>query len=223
MRTFLLRRLLAAIPLLLAVTFLTQTLLILSPGDYFTKLQEDPTMTAERLQMLRAKYRLDSKNVLVRYGYWIKGVAQGDFGYSFKFHTSVWSLIGERVFNTLLLALASLFISYGLAIPLGVLSAVKRDTIFDRLAGGVSFFGLSIPSVFFSLLMVLFAARTGLFPVSGIHDQVRWDYFSFSQRVLDTHEAARLQSKTHNAAAAGRVQHVHEISALSDGIRLAAA
>jgi peptide/nickel transport system permease protein len=186
MKTFLLRRLLATIPLLLAVTFLTQTLLILSPGDYFTRLQDNPSMTPERLQMLRSRYRLDSKNVFVRYGYWIKGVATADFGYSFKFQTSVWSLIRERVFNTLLLAVAALVISYGLAIPLGVISALKRDTIFDRLAGGFSFFALSIPSVFFSLLMVLFAAHTGLFPIGGVHNQVYWDYYTPWQKVTDT-------------------------------------
>ena len=186
MKTFLLRRLLATIPLLLAVTFLTQTLLIVSPGDYITRLRDNPNITPERIAMLKAKYRLDSNNVFVRYGYWVKGVARADFGYSFKFQTSVWSLIGEKIFNTLLLAVAALLISYGFAIPLGVLAAVKKDTIFDRLAGALSFFGLSIPSVFFSLLMVLFAAHTGLFPVSGIHDQVYWDYFTPWQKVTDT-------------------------------------
>jgi peptide/nickel transport system permease protein len=185
MKTFLLRRLLSIVPLLLAVTFLTQTLLILSPGDYFTTLSENPAMSAERLANLRAKYHLDTENIFIRYGYWLKGAVTGDFGYSFKFQKDVWSLIGERVLNTLLLAIGALVISWGLAIPLGVFSAVKKDSVFDRLAGGFSFFGLSIPSVFFSLLLVLFAARTGAFPTGGVHDQVRWDFMSNAQKFRD--------------------------------------
>jgi peptide/nickel transport system permease protein len=185
MKTFLLRRLLATIPLLLAVTFITQTLLILSPGDYFTTLAENPMMTQERLQDLRARFHLDSKNVFVRYGYWVKGAVTGDFGYSFKFQTPVWSLISERILNTLLLAVGALIISWGLAIPLGVISAVRKDSLLDRVAGGLSFFGLSIPSVFFSLLMILFAARTGLFPVGGIHDQVVWDFMTPLEKFKD--------------------------------------
>jgi peptide/nickel transport system permease protein len=185
MKTFLLRRLLATVPLLLAVTFITQALLIASPGDYFTTLAENPSMTAERLENLRARYHLDTDNVFVRYWYWLRGAVVGDFGYSFKFQTPVWSLITDRILNTLLLAVGALVISWGLAIPLGILSAVKKDSIFDRIAGAVSFFGLSIPSVFFSLLMILFAARSGLFPVGGIHDQVYWDFMTPWQKFVD--------------------------------------
>ncbi len=186
MKTFLLRRLLALLPLLLAVTFITQTLLVLAPGDYFSKLAENPSITAARLEALRAQYHIDSENVFVRYGYWLKGAVQGDFGYSFKFQAPVWSLIADRIVNTLILAIGALIISWGLAIPLGVISAVKKDTVFDRLAGGLSFVGLSIPSVFFSLLMVFFAQKSGLFPVGGIHNQVYWQYFTWWQKVVDT-------------------------------------
>lgn len=185
MKTFLIRRLLAVLPLILAVTFITQALLIASPGDYFTTLAENPSMTPERLEALRAKYHLDSDNVFVRYGYWAKGAVVGDFGYSLRYKTDVWSLIGERIFNTLLLAVGALLISWGLAIPLGVLSAVKKDSLWDRLAGFVSFFGLSIPSVFFSLLMVLFAAKTGLFPVGGVYDLIYWDFMTPGQKFVD--------------------------------------
>ena len=185
MKTFLLRRIVAILPLLLAVTFITQALLIASPGDYFTTLSEAPSMTPERLEALRAKYHLDTENVFIRYWYWLSGAVTGDFGYSFKFQTSVWSLIGNRILNTLLLAVGALIISWGLAIPLGILSALKKDSIIDRISGGVSFVGLSIPSVFFSLLMVLFAAKTGLFPAGGLHDQVYWDFMSPWQKFVD--------------------------------------
>ncbi len=173
------------IPLVLAVTFITQALLILAPGDYITTLAENPAMTQERLADLRARFHLDTNNVFVRYWYWLKGAATGDFGYSFKYQTPVWTQISSRIVNTLILAIAALVISWGLAIPLGILSAIKKDSIIDRVAGGLSFFGLSIPAVFFSLLMILFAARSGYFPVGGVHDQVYWDFYTPWQKFTD--------------------------------------
>ena len=98
----------------------------------------------------------------------------------------VTSLIGERVFNTLLLTGAALVFSWAFAIPLGVLAAVYRNRWIDKLCGFISFFGLSIPSVFFSLLMVLFAAKTRLFPVDSVHNQVMWNVMSPWEKVIDT-------------------------------------
>jgi peptide/nickel transport system permease protein len=186
MKTFLLRRLLALVPLVLAVTFVTQALLILAPGDFLSQLRANPAISEATINQLRTQYHLDTENVFVRYWYWLSGVLQGDFGYSFRYQAPVAQLIMDRLFNTLILALGSLAISYGLAIPLGVISAVKKDSVFDRAAGFVSFLGLSMPGVFYSLLMLLLAAKTGWFPVGGIHNQVYWDQFTFAQKVQDT-------------------------------------
>ena len=186
MKVFLTRRVLALIPLLLIVTFIAQALLVLSPGTYLNRIAESPSVSEEMLAILRKQYHLESENVFVRYWYWLSQALQGNFGYSFKFRTPVWSLIWERLFNTMLLAFSSLAISWGLAIPLGMLAAVRRNTWVDRLTGLVSFAGLSIPSVFFSLLMILFAAKTGLFPTGGIHDQIYWDDFTLFQKVTNT-------------------------------------
>ena len=73
-----------------------------------------------------------------------------------------------------------------LAVLFGVLAGVYRNRWIDKLCSFISFFGLSIPSVFFSLLLILFAAKTGWFPAGGIHDQVNWDYMSGWQRFTDT-------------------------------------
>ena len=185
MGTFLVRRLLVLIPLLLAVTFITQALLVASPGSYLNVLTESSRVTPQMIEELKRQYHLDSENVFVRYWYWLGQALQGNFGYSFQYHTPVWSLIRERLFNTLLLAVAALVISWGLAIPLGMLAALKRNTWVDKVAGFISFFGLSIPSVFFSLLMLLFAAKTGWFPIGGIHNQVYWDDYTPLQKVSD--------------------------------------
>jgi peptide/nickel transport system permease protein len=186
MKTFLLRRLLAAIPLIILVTFITKAMLVASPGNFLDALRLNPSITREYVMQLERKYHLDSNNVFERYWYWFWPAIQGDFGYSFTKSAPVSSLIGERVLNTLLLTGSALLFSWVFAIPLGVLAAVYRNRWVDKIIGFISFFGLSIPSVFFSLLMILFAAKTGLFPAGGIHDQVMWGVMSPWQKFVDT-------------------------------------
>ena len=186
MKTFLLRRLLAAIPLIIVVTFITKAMLVASPGNFLDALRLNPSITRDYVIELERKYHLDSNNVFERYWYWFWPAIQGDFGYSLTKSAPVSSLIGERVLNTLLLTGSALVFSWVFAIPLGVLAAVYRNRWADKIIGFISFFGLSIPSVFFSLLMILFAAKTGLFPAGGIHDQVMWDVMTPWQRFIDT-------------------------------------
>lgn len=186
MKTFLIRRLLAAIPLIILVTFITKALLVASPGNYLDTVRLSPTISRDYVAQMERLYHLDSNNVFVRYWYWFWPALRGDFGFSFTKSAPVWSLIGERVLNTLLLTGSALVFSWVFAIPLGMIAAVYRNRWADRLIGFISFFGLSIPSVFFSLLMILFAAKTGLFPAGGIHDQVMWDVMTPWQKVVDT-------------------------------------
>jgi peptide/nickel transport system permease protein len=186
MRTFLIRRLLAGIPLILFVTFFTKMLLVLSPGNFLDELRLKPNISPEFIARMEHKYHLDSKNVFERYWYWLKPALQGDLGDSFTTAAPVTSLIGTRVLNTLMLTGTALIFSWALAIPLGVLAGVYRNKWVDKLCSFISFFGLSIPSVFFSLLLVLFAAKTGWFPAGGIHDQINWDYMDGWQRFTDT-------------------------------------
>ncbi|MFL6215515.1 MAG: ABC transporter permease [Blastocatellia bacterium] len=186
MRTFLIRRMLAAIPLILFVTFFTKAMLVLSPGNFLDELRAKPNISREYLERMEQKYHLDSRDVFERYWYWLKPALRGDLGDSFINSAPVTTMIGQRVLNTLMLTGAALFFSWALAIPLGVLAGVYRNRWVDKLCSFISFFGLSIPSVFFSLLLILFAAKTGWFPVGGIHDQVNWDEMSGWQRFVDT-------------------------------------
>lgn len=186
MKTFLIRRLLAAIPLIIVVTFITKALLVSSPGNYLDTIRATPSISRDTIAQMERMYHLDSHNVFERYWYWFWPAVQGDFGYSFTKNAPVWSLIGERVLNTLLLTGSALLFSWLFSIPLGMLAAVYRNRWVDKLIGFISFFGLSIPSVFFSLLMILFAAKTRLFPAGGIHDQVMWDVMTPAQKFVDT-------------------------------------
>ena len=186
MKTFLIRRLLAAIPLIIVVTFMTKALLVASPGNFLDTIRLSPTISHEYFEKMERMYHLDSNNVFERYWYWFWPAVQGDFGYSFTKSAPVSTLIGERMLNTLLLTGSALVFSWVFAIPLGVFAAMYRTRWIDKIIGFISFFGLSIPSVFFSLLMVLFAAKTGLFPAGGIHDQVMWGVMTPWQKLVDT-------------------------------------
>nr|AUN36928.1 oligopeptide transport system permease protein oppB [uncultured bacterium] len=177
---------LAAIPLIIFVTFITKAMLVLSPGNYLDELRGNPRIHPDYIAQMEQKYHLDSKNVFERYWYWVWPAARGDFGESYMKAAPVTSLIGERVFNTVLLTGSALIFSWAFAIPLGVLAAVYRNRWVDKLCGFVSFFGLSIPSVFFSLLMVLFAAKTKLFPVDNVHNQVRWHLMGTGEKIINT-------------------------------------
>ena len=110
---------------------------------------------------------------------WVGNVLQGDFGTSFKFTgVPVLTLISDRLMNTLTLSLAALILAWGAAIPLGVIAAVKPNSFWDHSSGFIAFFGLSIPSVFFALLMILFASYTGWFPIGDMRDTVNYDTMS---------------------------------------------
>ncbi|HEY6331209.1 MAG TPA: ABC transporter permease [Blastocatellia bacterium] len=185
MKTFVAKRLLSAIPLILAVTFLTQALLILSPYDYLTTLREGKGVSDQSLEILAQQFHLNSHNVFTRYWYWLWQALHGNLGYSFRYSEPVWSLIWERMFNTVLLTGSALVVSWGIAIPLGTLAAVKRDTWIDRVIGFFSFFGLSLPVVFFSLLMLLLAAKTGWFPLGQVHNEIDWDSFTVIEKIGD--------------------------------------
>jgi peptide/nickel transport system permease protein len=120
----------------------------------------------------------------VQYGKWLWNAAHFDFGYSFANQIPVFTLIRERMLNTLILALSAALFAWGLSIPLGVVSAVRQNSWVDRSASFVSFIGLSIPEVFFALLMVLFAAKTGWFPVGGMKS-LDFEYMPYWEQTLD--------------------------------------
>jgi len=119
------------------------------------------------------------------YSVWASNVLTGDLGESYKYKESVATVILSRVKNTLLLSIIALLIAWGLAIPLGVWSGVRPNSLIDHACGAVAYFGLSVPSVFLALLAVLFAYFTGWFPIGGMRDLVHWDELSLWQKITD--------------------------------------
>jgi peptide/nickel transport system permease protein len=180
---FLFKRLLHLIPLLLGVSLLTFLLMTLSPGDYYTALSQNPQISPETLAHLKARFHL-GEPWYVHYFYWLKNILHGDFGYSMAYKIPASSLIFERLGNTFLLSFSALILAWGVAIPLGIWAAVKKDSWADRACSLVAFIGLSVPDVLLSLLALWFAAATGWFPVGGAQSPI-YDLLSPAQQFWD--------------------------------------
>ncbi len=171
------------IPLLLGITLLSFMIISFAPGDFLTTMSQNPQISAETIEALRAKYGLD-KPWFIQYIIWLWNAFHLDFGYSFANQVPVFTLIGQRMLNTLVLALSAALFAWGLSIPLGIVSAVRQNTWVDRTASFVAFVGLSIPEVFFALIMVFFAAKTGWFPVGGMKS-IDFEYMSYPAQIID--------------------------------------
>lgn len=171
------------VPLLLGVSLLTFLLMALSPGNYFTALQQNPQISPETIARLNAEFRLDHP-WYVQYVFWLENVFCGNFGYSMAYKIPATSLIVVRLWNTFLLSFTALIIAWGIAIPLGIWAAVKKDSWVDHACSFLAFVGLSVPDVLLSLLALWFAAATGWFPVGGSESPLH-DFMTPGQQFLD--------------------------------------
>jgi peptide/nickel transport system permease protein len=180
---FIFKRLLHMIPLLIGVSLLTFLLMSLAPGDYFTALSQNPQISPDTIAKLKAQFHLD-RPWYVQYCFWLKNVLSGNFGYSMAYHIPATSLIFQRLWNTFLLSFSALIIAWGIAIPLGIWAAVKKDSWVDHGCSLVAFVGLSVPDVLLSLLALWFAAATGWFPVGGAESPL-YDFMPSTQQFWD--------------------------------------
>jgi len=180
---YVLKRLFHLIPVLIGVSLLTFLLMSLAPGDYFTTLTQNPQITPEKVAELRAKWHLD-RPWYVRYAYWLKNVVQGDFGYSIAYKIPATELIATRLWNTFVLSFTAEIIAWCIAIPLGIMAAVNKNSWVDRGCSLLAFIGLSVPEVLLALLALLFAYSTGWFPVGGAQSPL-YDTFSTSEKILN--------------------------------------
>jgi len=172
------------IPVLLGISLLTFGVIHLAPGDFLSTMELNPQISADTIASMRARFGLDEP-WWVQYLLWLRNVFfHLDFGESFSRHQPVFTVLRPAVLNTLILALAAAVLTWGLAIPLGVLAAVKQNTWVDRVSSLVAFLGLSIPEVFLALLLILLAAKTGWFPVAGM-ESVDHDLMSPMGKIVD--------------------------------------
>lgn len=163
------RRLIILLPELWIITVIVFTLMQLSPGDFLDQYRLDPSVSKETLQAMEKELGLD-KPAVVQYFYWFGKLLKLDFGYSFYYRRPVASLISERLLGTFVLSLYSFVISWIIGVVLGVVSALKKYTLTDKILTVIAFSGLALPGFFLALVLLYMAARTGWFPIGGMYN-----------------------------------------------------
>lgn len=164
MTPYLIRRLLLSIPTLIVISALIFTILALAPGDPMAAFATDPSMSEEVRQNIRQALGLDAP-LYMRYVKWIWAFINGDMGYSFASRSPVSGLLGQRLTTTLAVVGVAYLTSVLLALPIGVLAAVRPYSIFDQITTTLAFIGFSLPTFFTGLLLIIvFSARLRWFP-----------------------------------------------------------
>ena len=154
MRTYLIRRLLTVVPVLLGISLVLFTILALAPGDPFEELATNPNVPPEVRMNLRAQFGLDDP-VALRYLRWASSMLKGDWGFSFVSRVNVDTLILQRLPTTLFVLGSAQLLGLLVALPVGIYSAVRPYSIFDQVATTLAFIGFSLPTFFTGLLFIL--------------------------------------------------------------------
>ncbi len=169
MIAYLLKRILLMIPVLLGITIISFSVMKMAPGDPISLMTDlNPNMNEEAIKRIRAHYGLDEPWHM-QYLKWLKNMMALDFGRSFASdNRPVLDKIAERIPITLLINVLSMFFILAAAIPLGVISAVKQDSWFDRGTSLFVFIGFAVPTFWLALLlMILFGVKLEWLPISG--------------------------------------------------------
>jgi len=161
-------RLLQAVPVLVGITLITFVLANLAPGDPVRLMLQGQSANEELIRQIERRYGLD-RPLHERYLTYIAGLVQGDFGYSIHRNRPVLDLMLERAGPTLLVVLSAYAFALATAIPLGVLSATRRNEPTDHASRFIALFGVSTPSFWIGIMLILlFSVTLGLFPSSGL-------------------------------------------------------
>jgi peptide/nickel transport system permease protein len=161
MLRYVLRRILAMIPTLLVISVLVFVIIQLPPGDYLeshiAELQsQGEAVDEQKIQFLREQYGLD-KPLAEQYWYWLIGMLQGDFGYSFEYDLPVTEVVGDRLFLTVIIAMATILFTWMIAFPIGIYSATHQYSWGDYGLSTLGFLGLATPNFLLALVMLYLA------------------------------------------------------------------
>lgn len=163
----LLERLIQLVPVLLGVSLIVFVMLALTPGDPVQIMVGEQAITPEQEAELRHNLGLD-RPMVERFFLFVANAVRFDFGQSFYHGRPVAEVIAERLPATIELSLVALIVALATAIPLGVLAAIRKNSIFDRMATVGSLLGVSLPGFWFGILLImLFAVHLQILPVSG--------------------------------------------------------
>ncbi len=188
MTTYIVRRLLIALVVLILVTLIVFFVMRLLPGDpiliYMAQTAELEAMSPEKLAELRAEFGLD-KHIMVQYANWVLGIFQGDFGTSIFYREDVGTLMLERFPITIHLGLLSLIVSAIFGVLAGILAAVRRGKWLDRVVTPLTYVGLTIPVFLLGILLIyFFGVKLGWLPISGYTSPLDDFWLSTRQVIL---------------------------------------
>ncbi|MCJ2542498.1 ABC transporter permease [Thermostichus vulcanus] len=164
MTRYLINRLFISIPTLLAISIVVFAILALAPGDPMAEFATNPAITAEVRENIRRSLGLDQP-IYIRYVKWLWAFLRGDMGFSFNSRSPVVNLILQRLPTTLWVVGTAYLLAALLAVPLGVISALKRYTFFDQVVTTLAFVGFSLPTFFTGILfIIIFSVQLRWFP-----------------------------------------------------------
>ncbi len=168
MAKYIIKRTLAAIPMVLIITVICFTLMNLAPYDAIDAMTS-PKMPPETVALIKAKYGYDQP-VYIQYLRWVDGMLNGNFGYSIVTHQSISTDLAVRLPNTIKLILPAYLLSYALAIVLGLLAGSHKNRWVDKLIDGLSAVGIALPTFWVAMLLIYFLGyRLKLLPIVGMH------------------------------------------------------
>jgi peptide/nickel transport system permease protein len=205
---YIVRRLLTAVPTLIIISIIIFSILKLAPGDPMSQFAANPSVPPEVRQNIRKQLGLDDP-IPVQYVKWATSWAKGDWGFSFSSRTGVKGLVLGRITTTFFVMGLAFLLSVLIALPIGVLAALKQYSIFDQIATTLAFMGFSLPTFFSGLLAILlFSIRLGWLPfiyetktahggVLGLVEHLK--FAALPVMVLGLFQAARLMRYTRAA------------------------
>ncbi len=181
MLRYIARRLFMMVPLLIGISIISFAVIHLAPGNPVeVAARMNPRVSAEALANLRKLYGLD-KPLYIQYAQWVGRLARFDFGKSFTDGRPVVDKLLERLPVTLTINALEIVVAFLIAVPLGIMSAIKRNTLPDKVTTVTVFLGFSMPGFWFALLlMILFGVQLGWLPISGLRslDSESWGFFA---------------------------------------------
>jgi peptide/nickel transport system permease protein len=164
---FILRRVLHSSLLLIGVSVLSFSLVDLAPGDFYESMRVNPAISPATLAALRAQHGLN-RSFPVRYLHWIRSALEGDWGFSLTYNAPAGPILWSRSGNTLMLTATATLLAWIIAVPLGTWAAAHPKSWVDRSTSATVSALVAMPELVLALLLLLFAVRTGHFPVGGM-------------------------------------------------------
>lgn len=210
-------RLLCAIPVLLGISFVSFIMIFLAPGDYLSDMYLNPEISPETIDQLRCKFGLDQP-MWEQYLRWLSNLLRGDLGISFTYHMPVRSVIASRAWNTVVLAVMSTGLAWTVAVPAGILAAMRHNTWTDRTLTAIAIIGLCTPSFFLALLVLFIVVYFNIaLPIGGA-TSVEYAWMGVGERLVDRILHLVIPVTVLSAAQMGAIMR-HMRSSMLDSLR----